>query len=96
MLPDFVIHAAEDVWPAAALHLTVHDPAFVLADCLGKRLIVGDHDSVHECPSGPNLVADPDHEDGDYGGPCDTLRALAMPFADHPEFRDEWRIQADV
>jgi len=94
-LPDFVIHTAESIWAPAALHMTIHDPAFVLADCAGKRLIVDDHDGVHEC-TGPNLVSDPEHEDGTYGGPCNTLRALALPFADHPEFQSEWAIQADI
>jgi hypothetical protein len=23
--------------------------------------------------------------------PCDTLRALALPYASHPEYREEWR-----
>jgi hypothetical protein len=23
--------------------------------------------------------------------PCPTLRLLALPFADHPDFREEWR-----
>lgn len=24
-------------------------------------------------------------------GPCPTLRLLALPYAGHPDFRDEWR-----
>jgi hypothetical protein len=23
--------------------------------------------------------------------PCDTLKLLALPYADHPDYRDEWR-----
>ena len=23
--------------------------------------------------------------------PCDTVRALALPYADHPDYRQEWR-----
>ena len=24
-------------------------------------------------------------------GPCATLRLLALPYADHPDYREEWR-----
>lgn len=31
---------------------------------------------------------------GELGGdpyPCKTLRLLALPYADHPDYREEWR-----
>lgn len=28
---------------------------------------------------------------GRTDGPCDTLRLLALPYADHPDYREEWR-----
>lgn len=60
----------------------------VLAECDAKRQIVALHD------------ADADGRfclscgDGDYYGvgyPCPTARALALPYADHPDYRDEWK-----
>src|SRR5690606_21424497 len=62
-------------------HIARHDPARVLAECQAKRFIVTDHNTVHECPGGPNMVSDPDIEGGDYGGPCATLRQLAAVYA---------------
>ncbi|GGU91064.1 hypothetical protein GCM10010275_30130 [Streptomyces litmocidini] len=34
-----------------------------------------------------------EHIDGRPGGhfPCQTLRLLALPFADHPDYQDAWR-----
>jgi hypothetical protein len=33
------------------------------------------------------------HQDGwaDVPSPCDTLRLLALPYADHPDYREEWK-----
>jgi hypothetical protein len=28
---------------------------------------------------------------GDVPWPCDTVRLLAIVFADHPDYRNEWR-----
>lgn len=83
---------AADEWGATieiadtdAAHIARHDPARVLAECDAKRRIVADHASTHECP-----------KDGDScgwwdGEPCDVIRLLALPYADHPDYRDEWR-----
>jgi hypothetical protein len=73
-------------------HIARHDPARVLAECAIKRRIVVAHNVVHDgCPGSPTLVSDDGEQDGDYGGPCLVLRALASVFAGHPEFREEWR-----
>lgn len=65
-----------------AEHISHHDPARVLARCEADRRIVelhgGDYDG--ECQS-------PAHLDG----PCRTLRALALPYADHPDYDEEWK-----
>ena len=63
---------------------TALDPARMLAEREAKRRITELHGSD-----------DPKWE-GDcpwcgVKGPCLTLRALAMPYADHPDFRPEWR-----
>jgi hypothetical protein len=44
---------------------------------------------VEERPNGKwGYVPEP--ENGDFY-PCGTLKALALPYADHPDFRPEWR-----
>lgn len=66
----------------------------VLADCEAKRRIAEEHalssDGIytgcslcdHNCETGGDLYRD---------GPCNTLRFLAAVYADHPDYRDEWR-----
>jgi len=58
----------------------------VLADCEAKRRIVETHDgtvagqpNTHPC----------DGTSGVYE--CDTLRALASVYADHPDYDEAWR-----
>ena len=57
-------------------------PARVLADCDGGRRIVDDY-----------LAQLNSHQSGwDARTPRDLpLRVLALPFAEHPDYRDEWR-----
>ncbi len=44
-----------------------------------------------ECGTGRQEPGDPaDFWPTDW--PCPTLRMLALPFADHPQFRAEWRV----
>jgi hypothetical protein len=66
-------------------------PARVLAECEAKRQIVALHEDSHECSTY-------DHN-GEIenctwvldGENCTTLRLLALPYVDHPDFRAEWR-----
>lgn len=81
---------------AVAVHMARHDPARVLAECVAKRRIVELH-SRYEC----DTAGYPGHERcgeiavcdkcDDARFPCDTLRLLALPYADHPDWREEWR-----
>jgi hypothetical protein len=64
-----------------------------LYDFAGKRMIVALHSPRTGPSSGepaagmrPVFCA---HDGAPY--PCLTMRALALPYAGHPEFRDEWR-----
>lgn len=67
------------------------DPHRVLAVCAAHRRIVELH-----APMGTARVVCAvcwnarfvGHEDW----PCPTLLALAQPYADHPDFREEWRL----
>lgn len=59
----------------------------VLAECQAKRAIIAEHGGR------PPFHVDPcDAHDVDMRTiPCDTLRHLAAVYADHPDYRDEWR-----
>ena len=60
-----------------AIHMARHDPARVLAECDAKRRI------VEELQRGV--------EPGDEWTDPTVLKLLALPYADHPDFREEWR-----
>ena len=64
-----------------AAFIAANDPRRVLTECEAKRLIVRYHGSrmLGAC-----------QEDGGLF-PCRTLRALALPYADHPDYCEEWR-----
>ncbi len=94
---------AADEWPhdalAAPRYGTWHH--WVLAGSVSKRRIVDLHAPFHvrtandglnwdyrgcgEC-SQPDGVAD-----GETWWPCTTLRLLALPYASHPDYRQEWK-----
>ena len=100
-----VSHATEVTTPDAE-HIVRHDPARVLAECEAKRRIVELHapvipvspfskcghpgcDQSHSekrlppaCPTCPT---------SDVDGACETLYTLAIPYVDHPDYRDEWK-----
>jgi hypothetical protein len=75
---------------ADAAHIIRHDPARVLAEVDAKRrIIAGHHRSGLACPR-----CSLGTEDGQIVfelDPCETLRLLALPYADHPDYREEWR-----
>lgn len=55
-----------------------------------KRRIVELHAGRHVCWIAGH---DPDGEPGETmrDGDCDTLQALALPYADHSDFQESWR-----
>lgn len=57
------------------------NPVRVLAECEAKRRIVALHPEMLEACQGCDAES--------Y--PCRTLLALALPYADHPDYREEWR-----
>jgi hypothetical protein len=74
-------------WRPEAVHIVRHDPARVLADVEAKRRIVG-------LAAGMLAAAKGDSEVDHYGGLSaaeDTLSLLALPYADHPDYREDWR-----
>ena len=59
-----------------AEHIVRHDPERVLAECEAKRRIVRRHTLC---------------DDTSFGEPCEDLRDLAVPYRDHPDYRQEWK-----
>lgn len=74
-----------------AVHIARHDPARELREVEAKRRIMEIHnakDSWGMCLGCPrdrngNMVVEVDE--------CPELRALALPYADHPEYKESWR-----
>jgi hypothetical protein len=84
---------------------TIHQRSRVLRDVEAKRRIIELHSSrvqrIIEVYSGQQVNEDHDTfvcaECGTAGGndpvlwPCETLRLLALPYADHEDYNEEWR-----
>jgi hypothetical protein len=67
--------------------------ARVLAECEAKRKIVELHRRYgHQPTQCITCGFDEGWEVREYGPtyPCDTLKTLAEPYADHPDYRDDW------
>ena len=84
-----IVVYAEAGTPAAGVanHIAHHDPARVLAECEAKRRIVELHDQELK-------VALRNRDASAFGGEVMhdlVLCALASVYADHPDYRDEWR-----
>jgi hypothetical protein len=80
--------APEIVSDEMAQHIARHDPARVLAECEAKRRIVEEWDAAHRV-----ALASPQYsyDEGIATGLLAALYALALPYADHPDYREEWR-----
>ena len=65
-------------------HIARHDPARVLREVEAKRQIIAEHDVYAR-----KLADRMDCQSLDF--PCKTLRLLALPYADHPDYQPEWR-----
>jgi hypothetical protein len=101
-LPDWATYivrpdseGGEGIEPADARHIARWDPARVLreveigrAEVDATRRILGDHPS-DDVPDRPHCV-----RCGDWPmvpWPCTTVRVLALPYADHRGYQEEWR-----
>ena len=79
----------------ATTHAVRFDPARALAECEAKRRIV-EHHSRDADPEGDDMAdtcaicssSGPDAQ----GWPCDTLRYLAVVYADHPDYDPAWAL----
>jgi hypothetical protein len=82
--------------PQAAEHIAHHAPERVLAECAAKRrLVLACRDSapdLHFLGARPPGMADFPLTPGDqHQLAALTLALLALPYADHHDYRPEWR-----
>lgn len=82
---------------ANSLHIARHDPARVLREVAAKRATLAAHPRANDPGEPPHCetcryVADPSDPEPfpEAGYPCPTVRLLAAPFADHPDYRASW------
>jgi hypothetical protein len=76
---------------ATTEHIARHDPARVLREVEAKRRLLDLHEpGTQEYVDGDVCMVCTLQGDGPYY-PCDTLRLLALPYADHPDYREDWR-----
>lgn len=86
--PDVIVleqnQAPDAGWLSHVIHhVYLNDPDYVLADVAAKRQIIDQWlgEDSHGWHKG-------------YGDAIsDVLRLLALPFAGHPDYREEWRVQ---
>lgn len=74
-MPKTVAGTIEEMESGPGGHIVRHDPARVLAEVEAKRRIV-------------DVCAEPD--DNGYDVAMMVLPLLALPYADHPDWRPEW------
>ena len=87
--------AADGAGPAAE-HVARHDPARVLADCAARRrLVLACRDSAPDLAflgARPEGLADfPLTPSNQHELAALTLALLALPYADHSDYRARWR-----
>jgi len=74
----------------SSAHVLRHHPERVLAECEAKRRIVELHAGAHEC----SVYAKGEVDNCAWvesDDTCSTLRLLALPYADHPDYDEAWR-----
>ena len=77
----------------ATPHIARHDPARVLAEVDAKRRILAEHEHFPTAGGFGCRICAYNGRDGviEPEGWCATVRLLALPYADRPGYRDEWR-----
>jgi hypothetical protein len=84
-----------------AAHVVRHNPDRVLHEVEAKRQLLHAHMRDHECISlldqGEHSVVDDrpweywEAKDTAKHGPCLVVRLIALPYSDHPDYREEWK-----
>lgn len=71
----------DDIWPEFGLHIVRHSPMRILADVTAKRYLL----EWYEVSGGPE--SDPQVR----VLANKAIKAMAEIWADHPDYKDEWR-----
>lgn len=74
-------------------HIARHDPARVLREIEAKRQLLEEFSQTGAVPDTPERRASPSWK-GDFGylqGLARAVYLLALPYADRPGYREEWR-----
>jgi hypothetical protein len=69
-------------------HIARWNPARVLAECEAKRRIVGRLAAADRYAATGGVTTE--YAEGYDHGILDAARFLALPYADHPDYRSEW------
>ena len=78
-----------EIRPLCVTHIARHDPARVLAEAEAKRRLLHSHyDYTGVCPRCFDWQNRPTEREP---FPCEVVRLLALPYAAHPDYRDQWR-----
>jgi len=88
---DVQPQAAED--QGVAQYIARHDPARVLAEVDAKQRIIGLHSYAtgHSCSITDETGYELNYADVAANDACTTLCLLALPYSDHPDYREEWK-----
>lgn len=89
---------ASDLGELPFPHIARWSPARALAECDAKRRIIEDHqfalitetplvEACYRCSNWDSTGLSEYHEIF----PCPTIRLLAFPYADHPDYDESWR-----
>lgn len=90
-------------WPRERDHILRHDPARILAEVEAKRRVLARHCAAPVPPGNEWAKEYPYCAAHFYEGPgntviypvelknCPELRDLAASYADHPDYREEWK-----
>jgi hypothetical protein len=84
-------------WIGHYHHYIRHDPARVLAECDAERRIVAwcsERERIDVSALQDDVARESHFVLGGLIHKADSvvLRYLALPYADHPDFREEWRV----
>jgi hypothetical protein len=83
----------KEPWQGAA-HIARHDPARVLREVEAQRKVLDEcaywQQKTVEAAADPSIIPYPSLADR-YEVACAVLRALGTAYADHPDYRQEWR-----
>lgn len=78
---DFDQYEIGGFHPSTAAHVARHDPARVLAEVEAKRRLLVHVDLIWKHSPSPAEARAWQH----------AVRHLALPYAGHPDYRQEWR-----